>query len=89
AAVGAVSPEVAQAMAERVRELAGTDFGIGITGIAGPGGGTSEKPVGLVYIALSSAQGVRADKHLFTGIRADVRLRATQAALDRLRRALL
>jgi nicotinamide-nucleotide amidase len=89
AGVGAVSPEVAQAMAERVRELAGTDFGIGITGIAGPGGGSAEKPVGLVYIALSSSAGVLVEKCLFTGRRADVRLRATQVALNKLRNSLL
>jgi competence/damage-inducible protein CinA C-terminal domain len=88
--VGAVSAEVAQSMAERVRELAGADYGIGITGIAGPGGGTAEKPVGLVYIGLASANGVSAQKHLFgTGSRADIRHRSTQAALDMLRRELL
>jgi nicotinamide-nucleotide amidase len=87
--VGAVSSEVAQAMAERVRELAGTDYGIGITGIAGPGGGTPEKPVGLVYIGIADANGVRATKNLYTGIRADVRHRSTQTALDMLRQALL
>lgn len=89
ASVGAVSSEVAKAMAERVRELAGTDYGIGITGIAGPGGGTAEKPVGLVYIALATPEGVRAEKNLFTGIRADVRLRSTQSALNLLRMELL
>jgi nicotinamide-nucleotide amidase len=87
--VGAVSSEVAQAMAERVRELAGTDYGIGITGIAGPGGGTPEKPVGLVYIGIADKNGVRATKNLYTGIRADVRHRSTQTALDMLRQALL
>ena len=88
-AVGAVSPEVAKAMAERVRELAQTDFGISITGIAGPGGGTPEKPVGLVYIGFADASGVTAQKHLFGGLRADVRLRTTQAALNGLRLTLL
>lgn len=87
--VGAVSPEVASAMASRVRELAGSDFGIGITGIAGPGGGTDEKPVGLVYIGLATPDGaVVSTRHLFGGSRADVRFRSTQVALDRLRRAL-
>lgn len=88
--VGAVSSEVASAMASRVRELAGADYGIGITGIAGPGGGTEEKPVGLVHIGLATPDGaVVATRHLFGGSRADVRFRSTQTALDRLRRALL
>lgn len=85
---GAVAPEIAKAMAERVRELAGADYGIGITGIAGPGGGTPEKPVGLVYIGLATADGVTATKNLFTGSRADIRLRSTQTALNMLRREL-
>ena len=88
-AFGAVSPEVAKSMAERVRELAGADFGISITGIAGPGGGSAEKPVGLVYIGLATAGGVRATRNLFTGTRADVRLRSTQVALGMLREVLL
>lgn len=87
--VGAVSPEVGQAMAERVRELAGADYGIGITGIAGPGGGSVEKPVGLVYIGFAGPDGVTVTKNLFGGIRADVRHRSTQVALDLLRNALL
>ncbi len=88
-AVGAVSPEVAKAMAERVRELAQSDYGISITGIAGPGGGTPEKPVGLVYIGLADGQRVVAEKNLFGGSRADIRLRTTQIALNLLRQALL
>jgi nicotinamide-nucleotide amidase len=89
ASVGAVSPEVARAMAENVRGLAATDYGISITGIAGPGGGTPEKPVGLVYIGLADENGVAVERHLFSGGRADIRLRTTQAALNLLRRALL
>lgn len=89
ASVGAVSPEVARAMAENVRTLAATDYGISITGIAGPDGGTPEKPVGLVYIGLADADGVAVERHLFSGGRADIRLRTTQAALNLLRRALL
>ncbi|MES2462906.1 MAG: competence/damage-inducible protein A [Armatimonadota bacterium] len=88
-AFGAVSPEVAKAMAERVRELAEADYGVSVTGIAGPGGGTDEKPVGLVYIGLATATGVTATKHLFNGLREDIRLRSTQAALDLLRKELL
>jgi nicotinamide-nucleotide amidase len=89
AAKGAVSPEVAQAMAERVRELAEADFGISITGIAGPTGGTSDKPVGLVYIALAGPNGTEVHKNLYSGKRADIRFRSTQTALDMLRRTLL
>lgn len=89
ASVGAVSPEVAKAMADRVRELAETDIGVSVTGIAGPGGGTAEKPVGLVYIGLSYGNTVVAEKNLFGGSRADIRLRATQVALNRVRLALL
>jgi nicotinamide-nucleotide amidase len=89
ASVGAVSPEVAKAMASRVRELAGTDYGIGITGIAGPDGGTAEKPVGLVYIAIADKNGVKSSKNLYTGSRYDVRYRSTQTALAMLRTALL
>jgi len=89
ASVGAVSPEVAKAMAERVRELSGADYGVSVTGIAGPGGGDVEKPVGLVYIGLANGETVVAAKHLFTGIRADIRLRSTQAALEMLRQELL
>ena len=55
---GAVSPEVARAMAHGARKYSGADYGIGITGVAGPGGGTPQKPVGLVYIALSDAEHV-------------------------------
>lgn len=86
---GAVSSEVARSMAERVRELAGTDYGVSITGIAGPGGGSAEKPVGLVYIGLADANGATTRKNLFHGSRADIRHRSTQVALDMLRQALL
>jgi len=60
---GAVSREVAEAMAQGIREAARTDLGLSVTGIAGPGGGTKEKPVGLVYVSLSSAQGVKTEEH--------------------------
>ena len=87
--MGAVSPEVARAMAERVRELGQADFGIGITGIAGPGGGSDDKPVGLVYIAVAGPEGTELTKNIFPGQRADVRWRATQTALDMLRKQLI
>lgn len=89
AARGAVSAEVAEAMADGVRRRADTDFGISVTGIAGPGGGTEEKPVGLVYIALADDIHVEHRKLMLPGDRHLIRWRASQAALDLLRRRLL
>lgn len=89
AARGAVSAEVAEAMADGVRRRADTDFGISVTGIAGPGGGTEEKPVGLVYIALADDAHVEHRKLMLPGDRHLIRWRASQAALDLLRRRLL
>lgn len=83
---GAVSAECAQAMAEGARIRFGTDFGLAVTGIAGPGGGTSDKPVGLVYVALASAGGVAVEEHRFQGSRGENRRRACDAALDLLLR---
>jgi nicotinamide-nucleotide amidase len=86
---GAVSGVVAEAMAEGIRKRAKTDFGLSITGIAGPGGGTEEKPVGLVYIALAMESGTEHRKLNLPGDRHLVRWRASQAALDLLRRRLM
>ena len=86
---GAVSAAVAEAMAEGIRNRAETDFGLAITGIAGPGGGTEEKPVGLVYIAIASESGTEHRKLNLPGDRHLVRWRASQAALDLLRRRLI
>ena len=86
---GAVSAAVAEAMAEGVRERAATDFGLSVTGIAGPSGGTEEKPVGLVYIALASEIGTEHRKFTLPGDRHLIRWRASQAALDLLRRRLI
>src|SRR5262245_42965830 len=86
---GAVSAQCAEAMARGAREALGADVGIGITGVAGPGGGTPEKPVGLVFIGISDAAGTRSTRHRFIGQRSDVRTRAVLAALDLLRRAAL
>jgi nicotinamide-nucleotide amidase len=86
---GAVSAEVAEAMARGVREGAETDFGLAVTGIAGPGGGTPEKPVGLVYIALSDDAHTEHRRLMLPGDRNLIRWRASQAALDLLRRRLL
>lgn len=85
---GAVSAECAQAMAEGVRSLLGVDLALAITGIAGPTGGTREKPVGLVYIALAGPLGVEVKHHRFPGSRRDVRWAASQAALELLQRYL-
>jgi len=85
ARVGAVSREVGQALAEGARKRFGTDYGIGITGIAGPEGGTPEKPVGLVYIALAYAGGCDVEKANFIGSRQVVRLRSATTALNMLR----
>jgi nicotinamide-nucleotide amidase len=86
---GAVSAEVAGAMAAGARERAGADFGLGITGIAGPTGGTVDKPVGLVYLACAFDGGVDVQKAIFLGDRQQVRFQSAQRALDMLRRNLL
>lgn len=86
---GAVSAPVAEAMAEGIRKRARTDFGLAITGIAGPGGGSEEKPVGLVYIALADDTRTEHRKLIIPGDRQLVRWRASQAALDLLRRRLI
>lgn len=85
---GAVSHEVAKAMASGAREVTGADIGIGITGIAGPGGGTPAKPVGLVYIALSTEDETSSTENRFAGTRGDIKARSAQAALVMLRRKL-
>lgn len=89
--VGAVSAEVAAAMAEGVRDRLGTDWGISITGVAGPGGGSDEKPVGLVHVGLSSAAGTLTHKHLFGAdlSRDRIRRRSALSALNALRLQLL
>lgn len=85
---GAVSAPVAARMAQGVRERLGADYGLSVTGIAGPGGGTKEKPVGLVYIGLADAQGVRTRRFLFQRDRALNKEWSAQMALDLLRRRL-
>lgn len=85
---GAVSEEVATAMAEGVRARAGADVGVGVTGIAGPGGATPGKPVGTVAIAVAMPGTVRVRTFRFPGERAVVKFQASQAALEQLRRAL-
>jgi len=86
---GAVSEQVAREMSDGVRKLSGSDIGVGITGIAGPDGGTPLKPVGLVYVSVSLPHLTSASEHRFVGSREDVKQRAAQAALDAVRRAVL
>ncbi|MCK4857170.1 MAG: competence/damage-inducible protein A [candidate division Zixibacteria bacterium] len=87
--VGAVSPEVAEAMAAGVKKLTGADFGLSTTGIAGPTGGTAEKPVGLVYIGLADSNGTTVRKLNLSGTRERIREAACYTALDMLRRRLM
>ncbi len=86
---GAVSPEVALALADGIRRRTGATVGVGITGIAGPGGGTPEKPVGTVHIGIADERGPRERGFHFLGDRDRIRLQATQTALDMLRRYFL
>ncbi|XVH31611.1 CinA family protein [Haloferacaceae archaeon DSL9] len=93
---GAVSPEVAEAMARGVRDIADTTWGVSTTGIAGPGGGSDEKPVGLVYtgVAYAAPWGttdsfVRVEKHRFDGDRKAVKRRAAECALGLLESVLV
>lgn len=83
---GAVSQPVAQALAEGIRRRAGASFGLGITGIAGPGGGSQEKPVGMVFIALADGQSTVVREFRFPGDRERIRFWASQVALELVRR---
>jgi PncC family amidohydrolase len=78
---GAVSAEAVRAMARGVRRLTGATYGVSVSGVAGPGGGTPGKPVGLVHIAVAGPRGVRARAYHFAGGRARVRAQAAAAAL--------
>ncbi len=89
AANGAVSEPVARAMAAGVRERYGADFGVGITGVAGPGGGSEEKPVGTVHIAMAGPGDGAHRRVIFPGDRKRVRQQASQLALELVRRDLL
>lgn len=84
---GAVSEQVALQMAAGIRETTGADVGISVTGIAGPGGGTPEKPVGLIWVAVHASD-AKARRFHVGGDRAEIRQRAAQAALEMVRRAL-
>jgi nicotinamide-nucleotide amidase len=86
---GAVSSECAAAMAQGVRLASGSDLGLAVTGIAGPDGGSLEKPVGTVFIALATVDGCQARRFQFSGSRDEVRTMTAWSALDWLRRYLL
>ena len=81
---GAVSPQVAEQMADGARRLLRTDLAVSLTGIAGPDGGSDEKPVGLVWFGLSTKDGTRTEKAIFRGDRAQVRAQAVVHALGML-----
>lgn len=86
---GAVSEEVAGAMAEGMRERSGADYAISVTGIAGPGGGTPEKPVGLVYVAIADDQGTVVERSTWPGTRSQFKSRVSQTALNMARKRVL
>ncbi len=86
---GAVSEECARAMAEGVRRVAGADYGLATTGIAGPTGGTDEKPVGLVYMALADERGTIVQKQFWPGTREQFKQRVSQMVLGMLRKRIL
>ena len=86
---GAVSEQTANEMLNGILNLSGSDYAISITGIAGPGGATKDKPVGLVYIGVSYKGKNFVEKFMFSGTRDDIRERATNVALDSIRRLLL
>ena len=83
---GAVSEECAIAMAEGVYASSGTDIALAVTGIAGPDGGTPDKPVGTVYMAMVSRRGRRIERLNLFGTREQIRLRTAYTALDWIRR---
>lgn len=86
---GAVSQRTALLMAEGIRKQGGSDLGLAVTGIAGPGGGTPEKPVGTVWIAMSTARGEKADQFHFSGRREQIKILTAYTALNGVRRVLL
>lgn len=86
---GEVSAEATESLAKNFRRRAGSVLGLAITGIAGPTGGTPDKPVGTVFISLADAHRVKTEKHRFLGDRERIRWQASQAALDLVRRKLL
>lgn len=81
-AVGAVSEEVAREMAQGAQAKLGVDFAVSVTGIAGPTGGTEEKPVGTVYIGVATPEGTRVERKQFSGTREEVKSQTAQRALE-------
>ena len=86
---GAVSEEVAKEMANKVRKTFSTDYGLSVTGVAGPSGGTENKPVGLVYIGLSDENKTEVRRFNFSSDRKKNKLKTSQVALDWLRLTLI
>ena len=86
---GAVSEGIAVTMARAVRERLAADIGLAVTGIAGPAGGTPEKPVGLVYVALADAEAAVAERHVWSGDRWQNKERSAEAALKLVKQHLL
>jgi nicotinamide-nucleotide amidase len=86
---GAVSAQVAEAMAKGIRAKSHVALGVSVTGIAGPGGGSAKKPVGLVYMAIDGPRGSQSQRCQFWGNRTEIKFRTSQAALDMIRRYLL
>lgn len=85
---GAVSEETAKEMSANVREIFATDIGVSITGIAGPGGGTLNKPVGTVYISVATQEKIFVEKFNFSGTRIEIKNKSAQAALKMLEQIL-
>jgi nicotinamide-nucleotide amidase len=85
---GAVSAQVARAMALGIRRTSGADIGVAVTGVAGPGGGTSRKPVGLVFVAIARSRGTKVLRNVFFGGRDQVKFQSSQKALDLVRKTL-
>jgi len=86
---GAVSRQTAVEMAQGIRQISKTDFGLSVSGIAGPGGGSVQKPVGLVYICLATEEDVFCNEYRFKGEREDIKFQTSQAALEMLKKHLL
>ena len=86
---GAVSGQVALAMAKGIRANSHVDLGVSVTGIAGPGGGSAKKPVGLVYMAIDGPQGSQSQHGQFWGNRTEIKFRSSQAVLNMIRRYVL